>query len=254
VYLGSKGIAHGRIRVAGGDWGGPAREIHSSNAPWIANPAWHLVAALSRFAPSGSLGDVPLPDSARPVLHRLAETFDADAELQFRNSARYSIGGHTIDRLQAVLTATSLNLAHLATEPRDGRAVIPSAAEARFDLRLPPGADPHAVVNAVRAAMPPEVELFLEDAYPGHYFGADSPAVAGLLTAYRDAGVEPQIWPWSIGAMPSYAFARIAGGLVIGGLGRGGNAHGVNEFVTLAGIDRFIASLLTWLPAAARRP
>jgi acetylornithine deacetylase/succinyl-diaminopimelate desuccinylase-like protein len=249
VYLGSKGIGHGRIRVAGGDWGGPAREIHSSNAPWIASPAWHLVAALAPLAPSGSLGGVPLPDSARPVLERLADTFDADAELQFRSTARYAIGGSTAERLQAVLTAISLNLARLGTEPPDGRAVIPPVAEARFDLRLPPGAEVRSAVDVLRETLPVEAELVLEDAYPGHYFGPDSPAVAALVEAYRGAGVEPQIWPRAIGAMPSYAFARVAGGLVIGGLGRGGNAHGVNEFVTIAGIDRFLGSLLDWIAA-----
>ncbi len=254
VYLGSKGIAHGRIRVAGGDWGGPQREIHSSNAPWIANPAWHLVAALGGLSP---LGRARLPDDARPVLARLAETFDADAELRFRSTARYSIGGSTLERLEHVLTAASLNLAQISTEPRDGRAVIPSAAEARFDLRLPPAAEPQSVLDELRAALPAEAKLILEDAYAGHYFGPGSPAVTALLTAYRGAGVEPQVWPWMIGAMPSYAFARVAGGLVIGGLGRGGNAHGVNEFVTLDGIDRFLASLLAWLPAtvaAVQRP
>jgi acetylornithine deacetylase/succinyl-diaminopimelate desuccinylase-like protein len=73
--------------------------------------------------------------------------------------------------------------------------------------------------------------------------------VAALRAAYRSGGVEPQIWPWTIGAMPAYAFANVADGLLIGGLGRGGNAHGVDEFVTLDGIDRFLASLLVWLPA-----
>jgi acetylornithine deacetylase/succinyl-diaminopimelate desuccinylase-like protein len=252
IYLGSKGIAHGRIHIAGGDWGGPVREIHSSNAPWIANPAWRLVVALATLPSEGLLGRVALPDETRPALERLAHDFDMDAELRFRSSARYSIGGGTLDRLEAVLTAIGLNLASLSTRPPDGRAIIPWAAEARFDLRLPPGAAPETVLDELRGALPPEAELVVEDVYPGHYFGPASPAITALLTAYRGDGIEPQIWPWAIGAMPSYAFAGIAGGLVIGGLGSGGNAHGVNEFVTLDAIDRFLASLLSWLPATVK--
>jgi acetylornithine deacetylase/succinyl-diaminopimelate desuccinylase-like protein len=242
IYLGTKGIAHGRIRVAG-----PTREIHSSNAPWIANPAWKLVMALSE-RPGGYLGRVALPDDARPVLEQLATVFDADAELRFRNTARYAIAGTKLERLQAVLTTTSLNLASLATEPPGGRAIIPAAAEARFDLRLPPGVSPETVLNELRATLG-GAELLVEDAYPGHRFPMQTAGVAALRSAYRSAGVEPQIWPWSIGAMPAYAFANITDGLLIGGLGRGGNAHGVDEFVALEGIDRFLSSLLAWLPA-----
>jgi acetylornithine deacetylase/succinyl-diaminopimelate desuccinylase-like protein len=255
IYLGTKGIAHGRIRVAGGAWGGPTREVHSSNAPWIANPAWQLVAALGKLqrGPGGFLDRVALPDDARPVLEQLANDFDVDAELRFRSTARYAIVGSMLERLEAVLTTTSLNLAGLATQPPGGRAIIPAAAEARFDLRLPPGVVPEAVLSELRATLaaadPGEVELLVEDAYPDHRFPMETAGVTALRAAYRSAGIEPQIWPWAIGAMPAYAFANVADGLLIGGLGRGGNAHGVDEFVTLAGIDRFLASLLAWLPA-----
>ncbi len=38
----------------------------------------------------------------------------------------------------------------------------------------------------------------------------------------------------------------------MGGLGRAGNAHGINEFVTLDGMRRFADSLCLWLHACAR--
>lgn len=38
LYLGFTGMTAGRLRVAGGDWGGPQAAIHASNAAWIANP------------------------------------------------------------------------------------------------------------------------------------------------------------------------------------------------------------------------
>ena len=246
VYLGSKGIAHGRVRVAGGAWGGPARAIHSSNAPWIANPAWALVRALAPLQ-DGTLGRTALPEDARPLLTALAAAFDPARELAFRETQRFAIPGDAAALLEAVLTTSSLTLSALATEPADGRAVIPHAAEARFDLRVPPGVDPQAIL----AGQPGPAEWRLDDAYPGHRFAAGNPAVQALLRCYRDAGAAPQVWPWSIGAMPAYAFAAVAPCLLIGGLGRGGNAHGVDEFVTLAGLDRFMSFLLAWLPATA---
>ncbi len=247
VYLGAKGIAHGTIRAPIG----PARPIHSSNAPWMANPAWSLVAGLAGAAgPDGTLGRVALPDDARPVLAALATQFDGAAELRFRHAGRFSVPGDNAARLEAVLTAISLNLASLSTDPADGRAVIPQAAAARFDLRLPPGSDPAAILARLQSTLG-NAALTVEDVYPGHRFAASAPAVGALCDGYRAAGVAPQIWPWAIGAMPAYAFAGVADSFLIGGLGHGGNAHGTDEFVTLAGLDRFLAFMMAWLPATA---
>lgn len=253
VFLGSKGIAHGRIRVAGGAWGGPGGAIHSSNISWVDSPAWALVHALAGLAPgpNGLLGRMPLPDDSSHMLDALAAAFDPAAELRFRRAERFARPGDARALLEAVLTSGSLNLAEIRTEPLGSRASIPPMAEARFDLRLPPGMDPAQTVDTLRARLRPRAELLLDDAYPGHRFAADAPGVAALLNAYRTAGAVPQVWPWTIGAMPAYAFAHVAESFLIGGLGHGGNAHGVDEFVTLAGIDRFIESLLAWISATA---
>jgi cysteinylglycine-S-conjugate dipeptidase len=253
VYLGSKGIGHGRIRVRGGHWGGPHRVIHSSNAPWIDNPAWALVHALARLGTgnTGLLARVPLPNDTAPVLAALAEVFDGEAELRFRAAEQFALEGSTAERLEAVLTAASINLAEFRTDPLGGRSIIPPAAEARFDVRLPPGLELEPLLDQLRARLPPYAELLIDDAYPGHRFEPSAPGVAALCATYRAVGIDPQIWPWAIGAMPAYAFARVADSFLIGGLGRGGNAHGVNEFITLDGLDRFFNSLLIWLPATA---
>ena len=251
VYLGSKGIAHGRIRVEGGPWGGPRRPIHSSNAPWIANPAWALVHTLAGMADdvTGALGRIALPPDAEPVLASLAAAFDPTAELMFRASVRYATEDSPGDLLRLALTGTNLNLAELRTDPSGGRACLPAAAEARFDLRMPPGVGIAEVLERLRARLPEGAMVVVEDAYPGHHFPLDAPGVHALVETYRAAGVEPQVWPWAIGASPAHAFAGVAGSFLIGGLGRGGNAHGPDEFFTLEGLDRYLASLCAWLPA-----
>jgi acetylornithine deacetylase/succinyl-diaminopimelate desuccinylase-like protein len=195
---------------------------------------------------------MPLPADTRPIVAKLAATFDLQAELVFRYTDQFSIPGDALALLEHVLTANFLNLATLQTVPHDGRAVLPSRASAQFDLRLAPGADPQVIMAQIgRDIAVYSAELVVDDAYPGHRFCADQPAVAALLATYRAAGTEPQVWPWTIGAMPAYAFARVAPCFLIGGLGRGGNAHGVDEFVTLDGLDRCLSFLLAWLPATA---
>jgi cysteinylglycine-S-conjugate dipeptidase len=254
IYLGSKGIAHGRIRVAGGGNDMPRAPAHSSNAPWIANPAWRLAEALAALGsgPTGALGADPLPADAAPVLDALAASFDPAAELAFRSTDRFAVPGDARALLETVLTGMNLNIAHLASTPAEGRAVIPCTAEARFDLRLPPQRAPGPVLEMLRARLAPfGAELIVEDEMSGHRFPPTAPGVAALRDTYRGFGIDAPVWPWMIGAAPAHAFAARAGAFLLGGLGWGGNAHGIDEFVTLAGLDRYLASLLAWLPATA---
>ena len=72
LYCGSKGIAHGRIRATG-----PAAAIHSSNAPWIANPAVLLVEGLARLDALPELRQrIALSAPVRALVATLAESFD----------------------------------------------------------------------------------------------------------------------------------------------------------------------------------
>ncbi|MCB1493880.1 MAG: M20/M25/M40 family metallo-hydrolase [Rhodobiaceae bacterium] len=259
LYLGFSGIAKGRIRIEGGGWGGPRRAIHSSNAPWIANPARVLVDALSRFGRDGTgdLGRIPVDPAVRTMIAVLAQDFDPAAELRFRETDRYALEGDAATLLEHVLSTASLNIASLATDPVDNDAVIPRAATARFELRTPPGDHPDRHVAAFRERIAQEpalsgVAVEISDSYPGHRFAADAAGVAALHSAYRATSQSaPQIWPWAIGAAPAYAFSPYCDAFLIGGAGRGGNAHGVDEFLTLEGYARFLASVRHWLAAMA---
>ncbi len=257
LYLGFSGIAKGEIRVEGGAWGGPAVAIHSSNAPWIANPARRLVQALSLFGDpaTGRVGDIALDTEARSLVAALAEEFDPGAELRFRRTMRYALDGDAETLLTHVLSTATATVSSLATDPAAGDAVIPSAAWAGFDLRCPPPLDPAELLAAYGETLERErlagVTLKIADSYPGCRFDRDSPGVEALIAAYRATSREPQIWPWAIGAAPGYAFARHAGSFLIGGAGRGGNAHGVDEFMTLEGFERFLRSIELWLDAMA---
>jgi acetylornithine deacetylase/succinyl-diaminopimelate desuccinylase-like protein len=253
VYLGFSGIAKGEIRVDAGAWGGPKTPIHSSNAPWIANPASRLIEALSHFgqAPTGRLGQIALDTEAQKIIATLAENFDPRAELRFRNTERFSLEGNPTTLLSHVLATASLNLSSLSTEPQKSDAIIPSAASAAFDLRCPPSLDPANYIAGFRATLEDKaingVTMTIADSYPGHRFVSSAAGVDALLAAYDATSAAPQIWPWAIGAAPAYAFARHAESFLLAGAGRGGNAHGVDEFMTLEGFERFLLSLAVWL-------
>lgn len=253
LYLGFSGIAKGEILVRGGEWGGPAAPIHSSNAPWIANPASRLVEALGLFGrpPTGYLQTTALEADASAMIADLARNFDPQAELRFRHTRTFALDGDAETLLTHVLSTASLNIANLSTDPVAGDAVIPAAARAGFDLRCPPSLDPADLIAAFRRTLDergvPGVEVAVADSYPGFRFSRHTAGVEALLAAYAQTAPSPQLWPWAIGAAPAYAFARHTPSFLIGGAGRGGNAHGVDEFMTIEGFGRFLRSMSIWL-------
>ncbi|PTX41757.1 M20 family metallopeptidase [Allosediminivita pacifica] len=257
LYLGFSGITKGRIHVAGGDWGGPRTAIHSSNAPWIANPARVLVDALSGFGGpvTGELGQVDLDAEALDLIAALARDFDPEAELQFRTSQRYTRPGDAETLLRHVLRTASLNISSLTTRPAGDTAVIPPEAEALFDLRTPPGLEAEPILATQHLRLEGTgVRLETGEIAPGVRFGACSPGATALRAAYSVTSEAPQIWPWAIGSAPGHAFAPHADSFLIGGAGRGGNAHGTDEFLTIEGFGRFIASVREWLLGMGKLP
>jgi acetylornithine deacetylase/succinyl-diaminopimelate desuccinylase-like protein len=256
LYLGFSGIAKGEVRVEGGAWGGPKAAIHSSNAPWIANPASRLVEALSLIGkpPTGELNKIAIDAEAAGIVATLAKTFDPAAELRFRKTETFSLEGDAQALLEHVLSTASFNISSLESMPLGSDGVIPHGARAAFELRTPPSLDPADFLNQYRAALTntPGAVLNIADSYPGFRFSAEAPGVSALLKSYEiTASAAPQIWPWAIGAAPAYAFARHADSFLLAGAGRGGNAHGIDEFMTLEGFRRFIQSITLWLEQIA---
>lgn len=254
VYLGFSGITKGRLSVTGGTWGGPRSAIHSSNAPWIANPARVLVDALAEFggAVTGELGQIDLDAATLMQISDLAQTFDAQAELSFRKASCYALEGDTVTLLRHVLRTASLNISSITTHPVCDTAVIPHSAEALFDLRTPPGLLAETFLSAQQQRLTGTgVCLDIGEMAPSVRFDAKSRGATALCEAYHQTSTAPQIWPWALGSAPGYAFARHADSFLIGGAGRGGNAHGVDEFLVIEGFARFIGSVQAWLTRMA---
>lgn len=255
LYLGFSGMAKGRLIVEGGAWGGPKTAIHSSNAPWIANPARVLIDALSGFgAPvTGELDQAPLDDEALGLIATLARDFDPAAELSFRTASRFAQDGDAETLLRHVLRTASVSISSIVTEPAGDTAIIPHAAEALFDLRTPPQLSAAPYLAAQRQRLQGTgVRLEVGEIAPGVRFGATSRGAAALGAAYAASSTTPQVWPWAIGSAPGHAFARHTESFLIGGAGRGGNAHGIDEFLVVEGFGRFIASVQNWLEQMGR--
>ncbi len=128
LYLGFTGMTAGRLRVAGGDWGGPQAAIHASNAAWIANPAWRLVQALAAIAPAGRNGvleTLPLDEPALRWLDELAPQFSIADELTMRKSQRLMVEGDSREALAFYLAARCSISAKSAPRRCQGAALSP---------------------------------------------------------------------------------------------------------------------------------
>lgn len=256
IYLGFTGRSGGRLVVKGGNWGGPKAAIHASNAAWIDNPVWRLVQALGTLAPphaNGVLETGELDEEASSILDDLALEFNLADELTFRRSEKYAISGDSFSNLAYLLGSAVLSVSEIASLPRGAQGVIPPEAFADLVLRTPPVVDGDRLMQRIKEqlASPALAGAVLElgDSYPGYRFSIDDAGVLELMASYHQQQAKPQIWPWAPGCAPAYAFAPVAPAFLIGGLGYGGNAHGVNEFVTLRGLQRYQQSLNDWLLA-----
>ncbi|XRY14075.1 M20/M25/M40 family metallo-hydrolase [Franconibacter pulveris 601] len=251
VYLGFTGMTQGAVRVKGGDWGGPRSAIDASHAAWVASPAWRLVEALNAIAPAqanGVLETRPLDVEAAEWLDELAQQCNPEAQLG--QNARLALNASAYEALAHLLGSAVLTISELKTAS-GGQDVIAPEACAAFTLRTPPGSDPQALLARLRERlMLPDLvgaELHCGESYPGMRFSAEEPGVMELLMSYQQQQARAQIWPWSPECAPASAFAPVAPAFVMGGLGSGGNACGVNEFITLKGLARFQRSLRDWL-------
>ena len=84
--------------------------------------------------------------------------------------------------------------------------------------------------------------------YPASRTPGDSKIVSDLINTYREFNVEPQVWPLIPSATPYYIFSDILEiPYIWGGLGKAGNSHSENEFVTLEGLKLFEKSIASFL-------
>jgi len=67
-----------------------------------------------------------------------------------------------------------------------------------------------------------------------------TPVVQAVLLVYKHYGIEPAIWPRAAGSSPQAQYTRAPLNLPAcsGGLGHGGRAHAVDEYLVIEGNER----------------
>ena len=265
ITLGTKGVMGIEFTCRSGDWGGPREVLHSSLGPWVASPAWRLVQALSTLVNAHQelsvdglppLGTIEPEDEA--LLHKLAETFNAQETLTRLGAARFKRDRPPLEQLEHIEFAPALNINGLKSGylGEGSHTIIPNEARALCDVRLPPGLKVQETFQAIKDHLARrgfgDIELRMDSGYPAAKTPLAAPVVQALIAAYRTHGYEPTIRPIEASATPYYLFTDVLGlPFAWGGLGAAAGSHGPDEWCSVEGLKALEKSLTTFLAAFA---
>ena len=266
LILGCKGLLSLEISCASGDWGGPSKPLHSSEAAWISSPVWALVHALAAIVGPGE--ELLVPDllagargpseEDRRLLEELAAGWDPGEHLKEAGASRFKLAGSSPELLEALIFRPTANIDGLEagyTGP-GGMTIIPDRARAVLDVRLVPGLEPETAAGAVRRRLDEvglgHVDVTMLDSYPWAKSDPASGVAAAMRASYERLGRRAMPFPMAPWCAPFYVFDRILGiPWASGGLGHSGGAHAPDEFATVEGLKEHIVGVAEFCLAAA---
>ncbi|MBS7615419.1 M20/M25/M40 family metallo-hydrolase [Candidatus Bathyarchaeota archaeon] len=258
VSLGVKGILYLEFRAKG-----PKRDVHSSLAPIVPNPAWRLVWLLSSLKGAdekiripGWYDEVVTPTEKDIQLLKQAP-FDEKADKEELGLTEYlggvtGVEGQRVLRFSPTCNITGFEAGY--TGP-GSKTVLPSEAMVKVDFRLVEAQKPDVLFRRLKEYLYSQGFSDVAVIYHGGYEPAktspDDPFVIRILeTAERVYGCKPVIWPTIAGTSPFYVIKNRMGIPVasVGGVGYpGSKVHAPNENVRIkdyVNSIKFTASLI----------
>ncbi len=244
IHCGVKGIQYVELVARGA-----RRDLHSSNATVVPNPAWRLTWALATLKTSDEQVRIPgfyeavVPPSTAD-LAALAHIPDTDDAMLDDYGIPAFLGNlRGLERLRRHLfepTCTICGLVSGYTGP-GSKTVLPGEARAKIDFRLVPDMQPETVLAQLRAHLDAQgfedIELIdLGGEYPARS-SLDSAVVRALArSAEAVYALPPVVYPTSAATGPMYPVAPAYGTPVASGAGcsyPGAQIHAPNENIRL---------------------
>src|SRR4051812_46716872 len=276
VLLGAKGVVELELVSSGGKWGrGPAKDVHSSLEAQVDSPTWHLVQALNTLVQKD--GHTPAVagffDEVKPLTAAQKQLIQEHATKTSETTVKQTLGvQHWVhdanwqDSLELLVSKPTINIEGLVagyTGP-GGKTVLPHRAVAKIDMRLVPGMHFDDAVAALKKHLAKrgygDIEVNVTGGYNPTQSQASAPLIQAQLATYRQAGIEPLLWPRLAGSWPGVTFTGAPLKLPAGqfGLGHGAGAHAPNEYwlvesanPKVAGMDGAARSFVEFLYACA---
>ena len=251
ISLGSKGDIEFDLVATGNAWGrGPGRDVHSSLAAQLDQPAWRLVHAISTLvtadgdpAIDGLFDDVrPVSAAEKAMLDVLAERLDeksALASVDAKVWARNASWRQALEDYVSRPTVTIEGLVGGYTGP-GGKTILPTKMTAKMDMRLVP--DMRAVDTYAKVRAHLDRRGFHDIAVVQNggvnevsETPPDSVIVKAQQRVYAEYGIDAMLLPRMGGSWPGSVFTAAPLRLPAGhfGLGYGERAHAPDEFCVI---------------------
>ncbi|MEM2887963.1 MAG: M20/M25/M40 family metallo-hydrolase [Candidatus Bathyarchaeia archaeon] len=258
VSLGVKGILYVEFRAKG-----PKRDVHSSLAPIVPNPAWRLVWLLSSLKGPDEKIRIPgwydevVPPTEKDIQLLKQAPFDEKADKEELGLTEY-LGGVTGVESQRVLRfSPTCNIAGFEAgyTGQGSKTVLPSEAMVKVDFRLVEAQKPDVQFRRLKEYLHNlgfgDVTVVYHGGYEPAKTSPNDPFVVRVIeTAERVYGCKPVVWPTVAGTSPFYVIKNWMGIPVAsaGGVGYpGSKVHAPNENVRIkdyVNSIKFTASLI----------
>jgi len=257
IILGVKGILYVQLEVETGE-----RDVHSSNAPIIYNPAWELVRALASIYDGDKVLIPGFYDSIRPLSEeeeKILLEYDVEPE-----EMRKSLGVKELkvtDRkelLTRLYTYPSCNIDGIYSgyTGEGSKTIVPSKAFVKLDFRLVTDQDPYKILESLkdhlnRIGFKGSVKLLDRGEYPVRTSPNTRIVRVALESAKEVYENEPKIMINSPGTQPMDLFVKTLGiKEVISAIGVGdpdSRAHAPNESIRLENYYKTILHMYKFL-------
>jgi acetylornithine deacetylase/succinyl-diaminopimelate desuccinylase-like protein len=244
LMLGVKGLLYVELEAQG-----PNRDVHSSYATVIPNPAWRLAWALASLkAPDetilidGFYDDVKSPSEEELATLRILPD-ESTSTLTSLGLGSALLGVQGVEYRRRHIFEPTCTIDGLASgyQGPGAKTVLPSRASAKVDFRLVPGQDPDDIVRKMRQHLDrfgfEDVRLRQFSTERAARTAIDDPFVAVTQQAARDAyGREAFIIPTFPATGPMYHFAHDLGiPSVMAGVNYvGGRDHAPDEHIRVS--------------------
>jgi acetylornithine deacetylase/succinyl-diaminopimelate desuccinylase-like protein len=251
ISLGQKGILSVEITSTG-----PNKDIHSSLAVLIENPAWRLVRVLNTLRDDkGKILVKNWYKEARDFTYEELsiinkEQFDEDALKKEYGITNFLNSMQGIDVKKAFEGMPTCNISGLASEYNGpgSKTVIPSIAVARIDFRLVPDMIPDVQFNRFKEHLREhsldgsDISVRLLDGEPAARTPINHPFVNTVKGAAMEVYGDVVINVSAAGTGPMYYFDKMLGVpcICIGGTDISNRSHSPNEYIRIDSLNKTV--------------
>ncbi len=218
VKLGYKGLAFFEFFVKKAD-----RDVHSGRAGLVPNPVWRLVEFLSslrdekgKILIEGFYNDVDITKGDEELLKEIP--FNDDETKKEHGLTEFAGKFEGFEALKSLYQKPTCSIDGIKSgyTGEGTKTIVPSEALVKVDFRLFPGQTPEKLLENLHKHIEKHGFSDVEVKYHYGYESAKTPPSSFAVDIIRDAtrktyGIEPLIYPISVGSSPIYNFINKLG-------------------------------------------